>query len=209
MQKQNTFPRQTTIVQHADEVRLALAKHGAHEYTIRQVEAQLSVAQDLEDQHADTIAEAEEATQSLHAVHNESNKLYDQHVLLAREAFKDNPVWLEKMELVGPRPKSLPAWIRQASSFYRHAPAVQDILAAHQIPAQEVAEMQKLLTQMIALRALQVDLKGRAQVISRQKKRANTALRREMAQFYRFACITHDKEPPHLKRLGLIVKASV
>ncbi len=213
MQKQSTFLHQTTIAltnaQRADEIWQALNKYGVDEYMTKQLEAQLHLVQDLENQYDDTTAEAKGATQSLYKVRDEGNKLYSQHVLLARVAFKDDLTWLEKMELIGPRQKSLPAWIRQVSSFYRHAPAVKDTLVAYQIPAKEVVEMRKLLARMMELRTLQVDLKGRAQVISRQKKRANADLRQGMSRFYRIARIALDKEPQHLEMLGLTVKASV
>lgn len=213
MQKKSTFHHESTIAltnaQRSAEILQSLTKHGANEYTIRQLEAQLQDMQDLEHQYDDTMAEAKGATQTLYAVREQGNKLYGEHVLLARVAFRNNPVWLEKMELVGPRQKALPAWIRQASSFYRHAPAVKETLVAFQVPTKEVTEMNKLLARMVELRALQVDLKGRAQVISQQKKRTQATLRREMARFYRIARIALDEEPQYLEVLGLSVKASV
>lgn len=211
MQKKSTFHHESTIAltnaRRSAEILQALIRHGADKYTIKELEAQLRVMQDLENQYNDTTAEAKGATQSLYAVREQGNKLYVEHVLLARVAFRNEPVWLEKMELVGPRQKSLPAWIRQASSFYRHAPAVKDTLAAFQVPTKEIVEMQKLLARMVELRALQVDLKGRAQVISQQKKRTQTTLRRDMARFYRIARIALDTEPQHLEMIGLSVKA--
>lgn len=213
MQKQSTFLHQSTIAltnsQRSAEILQALTKHGVGKYAIKQLEAQLKVVQNLENQYDDTTAEAKGATKTLHAVREEGSKLYTQHVLVARVAFRNAPVWLEKMELAGPRQKSLPAWIRQASSFYRHAPAVQDTLTQFEIPAKEVAEMNKLLARMVELRTLQVDLKGRAQVISQQKKREQSAMRRSMARFYRIARIALDEEPQFLELIGLSVKAPV
>lgn len=211
MQKQSTFLHQSTIAltnaQRSADILQALVKHGASEYTIKQLEEQLAVVQDLDNQYDDTTAEAKGATKTLHAVREEGSKLYGQHVLVARVAFRNEPVWLEKMELIGPRQKSLPAWIRQASSFYRHAPAVKNKLTLFQIPAKEITEMNKLLARMVELRILQVDLKGRAQVISQQKKRAQATLRQSMARFYRIARIALDEEPQYLEVLGLSVKA--
>ena len=213
MLKQSTFLHQTSIAltnaQRSAEILQALTKHGADEWLIKQLEKQLRNVEKLENQHNDTVAEAKGTTQSLYAVREQGNKLYAQHVLLARVAFKDQPIWLEKMELVGPREKSLPAWIRQASNFYRHAPTVKDTLVAFQVPTKEIAEMQKLLTQMMELRSLQVDLKGRAQVLSGEKKRAYATLQQDMDRFFRIAKIALDVDPQHLEMLGLPVKASV
>lgn len=213
MLKQSIFIHQASIAltnaRRSAEIFQALTKHGADEWLIKQLEAQLRNVEKLENQYNDTTAEAKGTTQSLYAVREQGNKLYAQHVLLARVAFKDQPTWLEKMELVGPREKSLPAWIRQTSSFYRHAPAVKDTLVAFQIPTKEIAEMQKLLNRMMELRTLQVDLKGRAQVISGQKKRAYATLRQDMDRFFRIARIALDAAPQHLEMLGLPVKASV
>ena len=206
------FLHQTTIAltnaRRSAEIRRALTKHGAGEFMIKQLETQLRTVQNLENQYDDITAEAKGSTQSLYAVREQGNKLYSEHLVLARVAFKDAPMWLEKMELVGPRQKSLPAWIRQVSSFYRHAPAVKDTLTTYQVPTKEVAEMQKLLARMVELRTLQVDLKGRAQVVSQQKKRAQSTLRRGMARFYQIARIALYEEPQHLEILGLSVKAS-
>ncbi len=214
MKKSNTvFLNNTTIAltnaQRSSEILNALIQHGADQQTIKQLSAQLQAVNALEQQYDDITAEAKAATHTLNTVRDQGNKMYGQHVLLARVAFKDQPVWLAKMELEGQREKALPAWLKQASSLYRHAPAVQETLTAFQVPTKEVAEMRKLLTQMVELQTLQVDLKGSAQVISEQKKQAYTVLRKGMARFFRIARIAFEAQPQHLEVLGLPVKASV
>lgn len=212
MQEQDAIIQQITITlttaRHSPKIWQALVEQAVNEYTINQLEDQLGVVHDLSDQYDNTIAEGEITKQSLYAAHDEGRKRYDQHLELARVALKDAPAWLEKMELNGPQPKSLSAWIRRASSFYHHAPTVQDTLTAHRIPAKEVIEMQRLLGRMIALRALQVDLKERGRVLSRQKKRATATLQRNMSRFHHIAHFVFEKKPRHLRALGLTKESS-
>lgn len=198
-----------TNAQRSEEILAVLIHHGADVRMINQLLAQLKTVQTLDRQYDDTTAEAKAATQTLNKVRAHGNDLYNQHLLAARVAFRNEPMWVEKMELNGTRHRALPKWLKQASKFYHHAPTVQDTLTAFRVPAKEVAEMQKLLTQMLELQTLQVDLKGHAQITSQQKKQAMFTLRQDMARFYRIAKIAFDATPQHLEVLGLSVKASV
>ncbi len=198
-----------TNAQRTEEILAALIHHGADVRMIKHLQAQLKAVKTLDQQFDDTRAEAKTATHTLNTVRDHGNNLYGQHLMAARLAFRNEPMWIEKMELIGTRQRALPKWLKQVSKFYHHAPAVQDTLTAFRVPAKEVAEMQKLLTQMEELQTLQVDLKGHAQIISAQKKQALATLRQDMARFYRIAKITFDAAPQHLEVLGLSVKASV
>lgn len=113
------------------------------------------------------------------------------------------------MKLNGVRKKVLPEWMDQAGSFYRHAMTEKDTLAKFNVTAKELSEMQKLLNRMVEVQALQIELKGRMQVISEQKKQAYATLRKSISKFYQIAKIALDTEPQQLETLGLIVKASV
>ena len=85
----------------------ALTEHGIDERRIKQTQAQLREAQQMDDLYRDASAEAEAATQSLYKVRDQAQKMYSQHVHLSRVALSDNPTLLEKMELNGARKKSL------------------------------------------------------------------------------------------------------
>lgn len=185
----------------------ALSAHGIGEEQLRLAQTQLLHVQQLEHQYHDAAAEAKAATQSLYNVWDQAQALYGQHVVLGRVALKEQPTLLQKMQLDRPRKKRLAEWMTQANHFYRHAEGLKKTLASFGIPAKELGEMQTLLNRMVEMQELQLQLKGRMQVVSEQKKLAYVTLKRSVSRFFRIARIALEEEPQQLEILGLVVKA--
>lgn len=213
MRTKNGFLNSTTITlataRQSAEILRALAKYGMNEAQIKQIETLLNTVQQLDDHYHDVAAEAKIATQTLKNVRTQTQKIYVEHVVLSRIALKEQPELQEKMELNGMRQKRLADWLSQVNNFYRHAEAQKETLAQFNVSAENLSEVQKLLTRIKELQTLQRDLKGRMQVISQQRKGAFTTLQRSMTKFFRIARIALEEEPQHLERLGLAVKATV
>ncbi len=211
MERKNVFMNRSAIALsnalQSPDILAALRAHGIGEEQLRLMQTQLRHVQQLEHQYHDAAAEAKAATQSLYSVWDQAQTLYGQHVVLGRVALKEQPTLLQKMQLDRPRTKRLADWMTQANHFYRHAEGLKKTLASFGIPAKELGEMQKLLKQMVATQELQLQLKGRMQVISEQKKLAYTTLKQAVSRFFRIARIALDEEPQQLEMLGLVVKA--
>ena len=211
MEKKNVFMNRSAIALanalQSPDILSALSAHGIGEEQLRFAQTHLLHVQQLDHQYHDTAAEAKAATQSLHSVWEQAQTLYGQHVVLGRVALKDQPTLLEKMQLDRPRKKRLAEWMTQANHFYRHAEALKKTLTPFGITTKELGEMQKLLTQMVEMQELQLQLKGRMQVVSEQKKLAYATLKRSVSRFFRIARIALDEEPQQLEVLGLVVKA--
>ena len=149
------------------------------------------------------------ATADREAIRTEIDKIYIQHLKLARLAFKNEPNILSALETDGRRLRSFDSWKGQVTTFYDAALSNQPImdgLSRFNITATNLTDVQALLTTYENVTATQKTQTAEAQQATLDRDKAMKALDIWMRGFQEVAKIALEANPQLLEALGIAVK---
>jgi len=147
------------------------------------------------------------ATDALNTEWNTFKKTYNEHVALARIAFKEDNGAYSTLNLDESRQATIGAWLTQAASFYQQLSAYATDIARFDISPEDIQAAQAKIQALKNLRDTQMQRKGEAQDATEQRNETMKALDEWMTEFRQIARIAMKDNPQLLETLGMVVKA--
>lgn len=147
------------------------------------------------------------ATDALNTEWYTFKKTYNEHVALARIAYREDSGAYSTLNLDETRQATMGAWLTQATSFYQQLTAYADGMARFGVSAEDIQTAQAQIQALKNLRDTQLQRKGAAQDATDQRNQAMEALDEWMNEFRQIARIAMKDNPQLLETLGIVVKA--
>lgn len=145
------------------------------------------------------------STTQMRQAFQQADARYMGHLKLARLIVpKESAAW-DDMKLTGSRRKDMAGWLMQTEAFYRHAPAVADLLTPRGITAEDLNQTQAMIDAVGAARVEQNRHRGNKQVAKVRRDEDRQAMHEWMAKFIRAARYAFQDDKQQLEVLGIVV----
>ncbi len=146
-----------------------------------------------------------DATDSLEEEITAIKAIYDEHVTLANLAFKGKRGMLEKLQLNGPRKRSIDEWMAQAIAFYSRSAEIEEAMGRYGISPEVLNQSKAMAEALFAKRQQQMRKRGEAQSATQKRDEAIQALNKWMSDFRQVARVALQDNPQLLEALGIKV----
>ena len=148
-----------------------------------------------------------EATGDLKKKWENADAEYIRFVKVARIALKSDHALYQKLDLDGPRKRTLSGWLAQAKQFYINAladPIVLEKMAAYGMTQAKFEAGKTLLEETETANAAQEKEKGEAQQATLERDKAVDNLEEWLSDFIAIARIALEEKPQLLEKLGIV-----
>lgn len=135
----------------------------------------------------------------------QSRQNLEDHVAVAKFAFRKEPATLEQFN-VKRISRKVEAWLLQASEFYRIAAIYSDTLAPHGLGPEEISQSAATIEALSASRNQRIMKKGDAEEATRLRDQSLKALKLWMRDFRTIAKVALRDSPQLMEALGIVVK---
>jgi hypothetical protein len=191
-------------------VQSALDPYGYTAERLREGQALRERALTLHQQQRVAYGDLSSANDALKATQAHVRTDYMHDIKVARVAFATDRGTLQKLDAAGERRQTQAAWLIQAQQFYANAlsdPAILDALAGYGITRQRLEAGKRQIDAVGACYAARRSRRGAAQAATKVRDEALTALDAWMRDFRQIARLALKKQPQHLEKLGVVVRA--
>jgi hypothetical protein len=182
-----------------------LAKFGYNQKVLLEGAALVKEVKRLRKWQAEGFGIQKTATQQFRAARQEVHTLYMRHLNIVRIDLNPQSEHGDVLQLKGPRKQSLSGWLAQVSAFYDNIALVQEILDAHNITAEEIAQIQAMIAAIDAHKVRQSHGKSEKQQASEQSQKALKALQKWRRDFLYIARYALQDDKQQLEALGQVV----
>lgn len=158
---------------------------------------------DSQDRQTATANNARRTQQTFRIAKETIAGLYFRHLEIARFLYREDIDQQETLQLRGARHTRYAGWFEQVRVFYKHLDP--QVLESFRVPAKEISEVKKLLTQLTELQVLRNDAKRQAQQVTHQKQLAVNDLRHWFRRFTNAAKFACQDDPQLLESMGIVV----
>ena len=131
---------------------------------------------------------------------------YDEHLALARLAFKQDRGMQKALGLHAPYPKRRSDFTEQVSSFYEQLLPQHQTVARYGLTQAEIEQAQATVAAFIQSQQQQAQRKGEAQSATRQRNQALKNLQRWVRGYRAIVRVALADEPQLAEVLGLLVR---
>lgn len=191
------------------EIQSALAKYG---YDVAKMEEGWALLQEAKALHNAQIQEYNEKRYKSSDKNNArktAETIYIKYVKLARIAFKNNPVQLRHLGIVGKRTASLTGFLTEATQFYNaalHSEMIQEELGKYGITVAKLTEGKAAIDALISSDEAQLQAKANAERSTQIRNEKVAELEEWMSSFIKVARIALEEIPQMMEALGVVVK---
>ena len=145
------------------------------------------------------------ATKNFRAARQEVHTAYMRHIAIVRLDLDPKSELWDVLKLIGPREQSIAGWLVQVSAFYNNLNRVQEILDAHRITAEEIAQIQAMIQAIDAHQLGQSKGKSEKQRATKQREKALKEVQEWMADFLYIARHALKDDKQLMEALGQVV----
>ena len=148
-------------------------------------------------------------TDTLQAHQAETQQGYQEHVTLARLAFKHDRGMQIKLGVVGPRKRAKDAWLAQAITFYAQINEMAAALGGYGVSRDVLEQSKAMVEALVNMRQQQLRCKAEAQDATEKRDAALREMEAWMRDFRAAARVALKDSPQWLEMLGISVRNRV
>lgn len=194
------------LLQTDEAVRTAMGQLGYSPERIGEGQALFDMAQTLTHERSDMAGKQYAATDHFYALMQRLRDTYNQHMRIARVAFKGQAAPWESLGLQGTRSKTFAPWIGQVKQFYANAlrnPTFIASLAQYNITTEILEATQASIATLIDAEVAQTKISEDAQATTRRRDAAIYQLQVWIAEFRQVARVALAGNREGLDKLGV------
>ena len=139
----------------------------------------------------------------------ETQQMHNEHLTLARLAFKNDRGMQIKLDITGPRKKTKDGWLSQAITFYDRLDEIAAGMARYGVSLETLQQTKAMVEALATTRQRQMLCRGEAQDATEKRDAALKAMDTWMSDFRAAARVALKDNPQWLEMLGIRVRSKV
>ncbi len=191
----------------SEEIKSAIAPYGYDDARLQEGKALYNRASELQTIQVKEYGDQYSATDALYLAKAVANKMYIEHLKIARIALTGDRGAGASLELDGKRKVTFSGWLKQAKTLYANALSLPDVttaLGGFGITQEKLEAGQQLVNDVEEKMNVQLKEKGEAQNATQELDKAFEELQDWMGKFIAIARIALDDKSQYLEVLGIV-----